>query len=106
MTYSADNSEYMFFVVGGNVDGTEPGRIYFYRSPTANANYLYDYGTSSLNWSTWDVSYWTSDTRLVLSSSAFPLADYQTAHVDVSTVADLHTLGFDGSKLFDGVKIL
>lgn len=106
MTYTTNNAQWQFFVVGGNADGTENGRIYFYRNFGTNAEFLYDYGTSSTNWSDWNVSYWTSNTQLVLTANTYTVGDTQTERVGIANAAAMHALGFDGSKLFTGVKIL
>lgn len=101
MTYTRSNSQVSFFVVGGNADGTESGRIYLYQS----GPYLYDYATSNTKWCSWNRSYWTDETRLVLTASSYNVSD-DVSYFGFTDLAEVVSVGCAGNKLFDGVKIL
>lgn len=101
MTYTRNHMSLAFFVVGGNADGTESGRVYAYQS----GSYLFDYATSNTKWCSWTESYWTGDTRLVLSPTSYNVSD-DVSYLGFTEVPHMVEVGVAGNKLFNGVKIL
>lgn len=105
MTYTAKTySGYVlgFFVVGGNADGTESGRIYAYLK-YSGVDYLYDSAQSTSNFMKWVKSTWTSSTIIQYNGAGVQMDATDYGFTDR---ASLRTAGCDGSILFDGVKIL
>lgn len=102
----SDTTKSRFFIVGGNADGSESGRVYLYRYSSSNyylnvnssgsgvTNYLYK----------WTLTNWINNT--VISTVGTSPATLTPSDFGLSSAQEISDLGFDGSILFESVKVL